>query len=99
MIQFDIPVPQNCGDCPCAHIFDAYKCMVVKRSFDKFPLKNRMDWCPITEVKEMEETLKTEERVKPTAATIQKKPKDDDISTYQEYSYMRHPDRVEMGTY
>ena len=34
----------------------------------------------------------------PTLAR-QKKPKDDDISTYQEYSYMRHPDRVEMGTY
>lgn len=27
------------------------------------------------------------------------KPKDDDISTYQEYSYIRHPDRVEMGMY
>ena len=47
----------------------------------------------------MEETPKMEEQVKPTAATRQKNPKDDDISTYQEYSYMRHPDRVEMGTY
>lgn len=47
----------------------------------------------------MDETLKTEKRVKSTAETRQKKPKDDDISTYQEYSYMRHPDRVEMGTY
>ena len=47
----------------------------------------------------MEETPKKEEQVKPRAATRQKKSKDDDISTYQEYSYMRHPDRVEMGTY
>lgn len=31
-----------------------------------------------------EETLKTEEQVKPTTATRQKKLKDDDISTYQE---------------
>ncbi|MBR2256334.1 MAG: helix-turn-helix transcriptional regulator [Blautia sp.] len=47
----------------------------------------------------MAETQKTEEQVEPTAISRQKKPKDDDISTYQEYSYMRHPDRVEMGTY
>ena len=47
----------------------------------------------------MEEIPKTEEQVEPTAATRQKNPKDDDISTYQEYSYMRHPDRVEIGTY
>ena len=54
---------------------------------------------PYSEFITMEEIQKTEEPVKPTAATRQKKPKDDDISTYQEYSYMRHPDRVEMGTY
>lgn len=47
----------------------------------------------------MKETLKMEKLVKPTAITRQRKPTDDDISTYQEYSYMRHPDRVEMGTY
>lgn len=93
MIWLDIPMPQNCGDCPRARIFDGYKCMVVKQSFDKYPLENRMDWCPIKEMKEMEE------QVKPTGATRQKNLKDDDISTYQEYSYMRHPDRVEMGTY
>lgn len=46
-----------------------------------------------------EESPKMEEQVKPTAATRQKNPKDDDISTYQEHSYMRHPDRVEMRTY
>lgn len=44
---------------------------------------------------EMEEPPK----IKELYAARQKKPKDDDISTYQEYSYMRHPDRVEMGTY
>lgn len=52
------------------------------------------DWIktlPYSEFITMEET--------PKAATRHKKPKDDDISTYQEYSYMRHPDRVEMGTY
>ena len=47
----------------------------------------------------MEKPPKTEKQVKSTAATRQKKSKDDDISTYQEYSYIRHPDRVEMGTY
>lgn len=48
---------------------------------------------------EVEKAPKKEEQVKPTTATRQKKSRDDDISTYQEYSYMRHPDRVEMGTY
>ena len=55
MICLDIPMPQNCGDCPCARIFDGCKCMVVNRSFDKYPLENRQDWCPITEMKEVEE--------------------------------------------
>lgn len=51
MICLDIPMPQNCGDCPCAHIFDGFTCRAAKRSFDKDPLENRMDWCPIPETK------------------------------------------------
>ena len=39
MICLDIPVPQNCGDCPCARIFDSYTCMAAKRSFDKYPFR------------------------------------------------------------
>lgn len=53
MICLDIPMPQNCGDCPCANIFDGCTCRAANdRSFDKFPLDNRMDWCPIIEIKE-----------------------------------------------
>lgn len=47
-----IEMPQNCGDCPCAHIFDGYTCRVAKRSFDKYPLENREDWCPLIEATE-----------------------------------------------
>ena len=74
MICLDIPMPQNCGDCPCARIFDGYTCMAAKRYFDKYPLENRQDWCPFAEMKEVEETPKTEEQVNSTAATKQKKP-------------------------
>lgn len=45
-----IKMPKNCGNCPCAHIFDGYKCMAAKRPFDKYPLDNRMDWCPLIPV-------------------------------------------------
>lgn len=52
-----------------------------------------------TEFITLEKAPKKEKQVKSTTTIRQKKPKDDDITTYQEYSYMRHPDRVEMGTY
>lgn len=45
-------MPTNCGDCPCAHIFDSYTCRAAKRSFDKYPLENREDWCPLISVPE-----------------------------------------------
>lgn len=43
-------MPKSCADCPCASIFAGYKCMVCARQFDKYPLENRMDWCPLIPV-------------------------------------------------
>lgn len=40
-------MPKSCADCPCASIFVGYKCMACGRQFDKYPLENRMDWCPL----------------------------------------------------
>lgn len=47
-----VEILKNCGDCPCAHIFDSFTCKAAKRSFDKYPFESREDWCPLIEVPE-----------------------------------------------
>ena len=46
----DIGMPKSCADCSCASIFAGYKCMACDRQFDKYPLENKMDWCPLIPV-------------------------------------------------
>lgn len=43
-------MPKSCSDCPCGSVFAGYKCMACGKQFDKYPLENRMDWCPLTPV-------------------------------------------------
>lgn len=43
-------MPKSCADCPCGSVFAGFKCMACGKQFDKYPLENRMDWCPLVSV-------------------------------------------------
>ena len=46
----NVEMPNSCADCSCASIFAGYKCMACDRQFDRYPLENRMDWCPLVPI-------------------------------------------------
>ena len=49
MIQIDIPMPENCSECPC--MYDCIRCQAAERSLDYATFdEKRPEWCPLVEV-------------------------------------------------
>lgn len=51
-VYIGMEMPKTCLECLLGSIFNGYKCRALNKTFDKYPLDHRMDWCPLIEVPE-----------------------------------------------
>ena len=79
-------MPKSCADCPCGSVFAGYKCMACGKQFDKYPLENRMDWCPLTPVPSHGDLIDREALIKALHAWFD----DDEVHAFEKDAYWHH---------